>query len=119
MRCASCGQIGRLHELVARQAGRRLHLYPRIRLPPATAAAPVTAIPPTASGSSVPIPDTLEAEQERSLVVLTAFRRFNPPTFQGDVKDPWLMEAWFITMEALFEDIYTLEKNSTPCGSLL
>nr|CAD1820674.1 unnamed protein product [Ananas comosus var. bracteatus] len=90
---------------------RRLHLYPRIRLPPATAAAPVTAIPPTASGSSVPIPDTLEAEQERSLVVLTAFRRFNPPTFQGDVKDPWLMEAWFITMEALFEDIYTLEKN--------
>ncbi|XP_020080765.1 uncharacterized protein LOC109704440 [Ananas comosus] len=71
----------------------------------------MTAIPPTASGSSAPIPELLEAEQNRSLAMLTAFKRFNPSTFKGDVKDPWLMEAWLSAMEALFEDIYTLEKD--------
>ncbi|XP_020080299.1 uncharacterized protein LOC109703959 [Ananas comosus] len=69
------------------------------------------AIPPTASGSSALIPDVLEAEQERSSAALTAFKRFSPPTFNGDVKDPWLVESWLATMEALFEDIYTLEKD--------
>ncbi|XP_020081025.1 uncharacterized protein LOC109704673, partial [Ananas comosus] len=54
--------------------------------------APVTAIPPTASGSSAPIFDVLEAEQEPTLAAMTAFKRFNPPTFNGDVKDPWMTE---------------------------
>ncbi|OAY74555.1 hypothetical protein ACMD2_23814 [Ananas comosus] len=99
-------QIGRLHELVARQAAAAAPVPqdpPAHVAPSPMAAAPVTAIPPTASGSSAPIPEVLEAEQERSLAVLTAFKRFNPPTFVG--------ESWLSAMEALFEDIYTLEKD--------
>ncbi|XP_020081071.1 uncharacterized protein LOC109704708, partial [Ananas comosus] len=78
---------------------------------PAVAAAPVTIVSPAASGSSIPTPDELGAERERSLAALTAFKRFNPPTFDGDVKDPWLVESWLAAMEALFEDIYTLDKD--------
>lgn len=45
------------------------------------------------------------------MAVLTAFRRFNPPTFDEKVADPWVMEARLTSMEALFEDIYTLERD--------
>ncbi|XP_020080589.1 uncharacterized protein LOC109704235 [Ananas comosus] len=107
-------QIGRLHELVARQAAAAAPVSqdpPAPAAPTPVAAAPVTPISRTASGSSAPILEVLEAEQERSLAVLTAFKRFNPPTFAGNVKNPWMMESWLFAMEALFEDIYTLEKD--------
>nr|CAD1824851.1 unnamed protein product [Ananas comosus var. bracteatus] len=107
--------IGRLHELVARQVAAATPVPQDPPAPvaptPAAAAAPVMAIPPTASGSSALDLDALEAEKERSLAVLTALKRFNPPTFNGDDNDPWVMEAWLTAMEALFEDIYTLERD--------
>nr|CAD1830082.1 unnamed protein product [Ananas comosus var. bracteatus] len=31
--------------------------------------------------------------------------------FDGKEADPWVLETWFTSMEALFEDIYTLEKD--------
>nr|CAD1823354.1 unnamed protein product [Ananas comosus var. bracteatus] len=31
--------------------------------------------------------------------------------FDGEVTDPWVMETWLTSMEALFENIYTLEKD--------
>ncbi|XP_020106660.1 uncharacterized protein LOC109722893 [Ananas comosus] len=77
-------QIGQLHELMAQQAA---------------VAAPVSQDPPA------------PVAPERLLAVLTAFKRFNPPTFNGNVKDLWLVESWLAMMEALFEDIYTLEKD--------
>nr|CAD1829421.1 unnamed protein product [Ananas comosus var. bracteatus] len=118
-------QIGKLRELVARQAAVAAPVPqdpPPAPVPqdpppapvvptPAVTATPVTAVPPTASDLRLLVSDALEAKQERSLAALMAFKRFNPPIFQGDVKDPWLMEAWFTTMEALFEDIYTLERD--------
>ncbi|XP_020098366.1 uncharacterized protein LOC109717101 [Ananas comosus] len=111
-------QIGKLHEMMARQTAAATSM-PRdpptpvapVAPPPAMAAAPVTAVPPAASGSSAPIPSELGAEKERSLAALTTFKRFNPPTFDGDVKDPWTVETWLSAMEALFKDIYTLEKD--------
>ncbi|XP_020084386.1 uncharacterized protein LOC109707499 [Ananas comosus] len=114
-------QIGRLHDLVARQAAVATPVPQDPPAPvaptPAVAAALVTAIPPMASGSSALDPDALEAEQEQSLAVLTAFKRFNPPTFNGDDKDPWVMEAWLTAMEALFEDIYTFERDKVHLAS--
>ncbi|XP_020111447.1 uncharacterized protein LOC109726320 [Ananas comosus] len=111
-------QIGQLHEMLARQAA-AVASVPRdppapaalVAPTPAVAAAPVTVVPPAASGSSTPTPDVLEAERERSLAALTTFKKFNPPTFNGDVKDLWLVESWLAAMEALFEDIYTFDKD--------
>ncbi|XP_020104084.1 uncharacterized protein LOC109721076 [Ananas comosus] len=77
----------------------------------ATASPVLATTPPVAAGPSVPDRAALKAEQERSLIVLTAFMTFNPPMFDGDVKDPWAMESWLTSMEALFEDIYTLEQD--------
>lgn len=48
----------------------------------------MTVLPLTASGSSAVDPDALETEHGRSLVVLTTFKWFNPPTFDGKVADP-------------------------------
>nr|CAD1830101.1 unnamed protein product [Ananas comosus var. bracteatus] len=54
------------------------------------AAAPATT-PPMASGSSVP--DSAEAEQERSLAALMTCKRFNPHTFEREVEDHSVMEV--------------------------
>lgn len=108
-------QIERLHELEARQAAVATPVPQDPPAPvaptPAMAAAPVTAIPPTASGFSTLNVDVLEVEKEWSLAVLTTFKKFNPLTFNGDDKDPCVMEPWLTAMEALFEDIYTLERD--------
>nr|CAD1823267.1 unnamed protein product [Ananas comosus var. bracteatus] len=68
-------------------------------------------IPPVVSRPSSSDSAATKAEHERSLSVLTAFMRFNPPMFDGKEADPWVLETWFTSMEALFEDIYTLEKD--------
>nr|CAD1835590.1 unnamed protein product [Ananas comosus var. bracteatus] len=113
-------QIGRLQELVSRQAAAAAPVSQDppapVALAPTVAAAPATTphVPgtsPMASGSSGLDSTALEAEQDRSLAVLTAFKRFHPPTFDEEVVDPWVMEVWLTSMEALFEDIYTSEKD--------
>ncbi|XP_020082636.1 uncharacterized protein LOC109706252 [Ananas comosus] len=87
-------QIRQLHEMMAQQAAAAL--VPRDPPPPAAPVAP---------------PPVVAATPERTLAALTTFKRFNPPTFNGDVKDLWMTESWLAVMEALFEDIYTLEKD--------
>ncbi|XP_020089005.1 uncharacterized protein LOC109710682 [Ananas comosus] len=44
-------------------------------------------------------------------MALTRFTKFHRPTFDGDVIDPWTVETWLATMETLFEDIYTEERD--------
>nr|CAD1825807.1 unnamed protein product [Ananas comosus var. bracteatus] len=79
--------------------------------PPVVVPPPPVVIPPVVSGPSSSDSAATKAEHERSLSVLTVFMRFNPPMFDGKEADPWVLETWFTSMEALFEDIYTLEKD--------
>ncbi|XP_020112173.1 uncharacterized protein LOC109726794 [Ananas comosus] len=44
-------------------------------------------------------------------MALTRFTKFHPPTFDGEVIDPWTVETWLAAMETLFEDIYTEERD--------
>nr|CAD1840676.1 unnamed protein product [Ananas comosus var. bracteatus] len=74
--------------------------------PPVVVPPPPVVIPPVVSGPSSSDSAATKAEHERSLSVLTAFMRFNPPMFDGKEADPWVLETWFTSMEALFEDIY-------------
>ncbi len=39
------------------------------------------------------------------------FKKFNQPIFDGEGMDPWVMEIWTDSMEILFEDLYTLERD--------
>ncbi|XP_020080886.1 uncharacterized protein LOC109704553, partial [Ananas comosus] len=68
-------------------------------------------IPPAASRSSTPKATAEEAERERGYTALTRFTKFHPPTFDEEVIDPWTVETWLASMETLFEDIYTEERD--------
>ncbi len=79
-----------------------------------TTVVPVTArrVPSRAaigSGTSATGYAKVEAERERALTGLTTFKKFNPPTFDRKVVDPWVIETLINSMETLFEDLYTLE----------
>nr|CAD1823367.1 unnamed protein product [Ananas comosus var. bracteatus] len=79
--------------------------------PPAIVPPPLVIIPPVVSGPSDSDSAATRAEHKQSLVGLTAFMRFNPPIFDGKEADLWILETWLTSMEALFEDICTLEKD--------
>nr|CAD1842609.1 unnamed protein product [Ananas comosus var. bracteatus] len=79
--------------------------------PPAIVPPPSVIIPPVVSGPSDSDSAATRTEHEQSLAVLTAFLRFNPPMFDGKKADPWVLETWLASMEALFEDIDTLKKD--------
>lgn len=68
-------------------------------------------VPLAASGSSIADLAAEEAERERGLAALTTFKRFNPPNFDVEAMDPWIVESWIATMETLVENIYTLERD--------
>ncbi|XP_020082668.1 uncharacterized protein LOC109706305, partial [Ananas comosus] len=53
----------------------------------------------------------MEPVKERAVAVLMAFKKFKPPTFDGESVDPWVVEMWIDFMETLFEDLYTLERE--------
>nr|CAD1825739.1 unnamed protein product [Ananas comosus var. bracteatus] len=53
----------------------------------------------------------MEAERERALVALVIFKKFNPLVFDGEKVESWMVESWIDSMESLFEDLYTLEKD--------
>lgn len=64
----------------------------------ATATIPVAARPaPTvvATGSSTSNPESavMEAERERAFSTLIMFRKFNPPVFDGEKVEPWMVES--------------------------
>ncbi|XP_020110880.1 uncharacterized protein LOC109725894 [Ananas comosus] len=66
---------------------------------------------PSGSGDPTPVSSEVAAERERALAALMAFKKFDPPTFDGEDPDPWIVEMWIDAMETLFEDLYTLERD--------
>nr|CAD1825788.1 unnamed protein product [Ananas comosus var. bracteatus] len=123
-------QMALLRELVSRQAAatpvtQQPPVSP-VRAPTGVEAAGAAAPPPMGytvppgvaagtcpamSSTSTHVDPALEAERDRALACLTAFKKFNPPIFNGESGDPWEMESWVDTMEKLFEDLYTLEQD--------
>nr|CAD1839446.1 unnamed protein product [Ananas comosus var. bracteatus] len=92
LRCPSKLDLMRLQELVSRQVAAAspasqdppTSVAPALTVAVAPATAPnISAATPIASGSLGLDPTALEAEQERSLAMLAAFKWFNPPTFDG------------------------------------
>ncbi|XP_020086723.1 uncharacterized protein LOC109709062 [Ananas comosus] len=53
----------------------------------------------------------MAAEREHALAALVMFRKFDPPVFDGEKVEPWMVESWVDSMETLFEDLYTLERD--------
>ncbi|XP_020108725.1 uncharacterized protein LOC109724340 [Ananas comosus] len=39
------------------------------------------------------------------------FKKFNPPLFDGEKVELWMVESWIDSMETLFESLYILEKD--------
>ncbi|XP_020099005.1 uncharacterized protein LOC109717570 [Ananas comosus] len=84
---------------------------------PATVPPVPPIVPPMVSGPSDSDVTATEAERARFVKVLETFMRFNPPMFDGKEADPWVLETWFTAMEALFEDLYTLERDKVPLAA--
>ncbi|XP_020084896.1 uncharacterized protein LOC109707773 [Ananas comosus] len=53
----------------------------------------------------------MEVERERALAALMTFKKFDPPTFDGEDIDPWTVELWIDSIETIFEDLYTVERD--------
>ncbi|XP_020081523.1 zyxin-like, partial [Ananas comosus] len=83
---------------------------------PAAAHPPPASAPPAASGSATPDAAAEEMERERSLTALIRLKKFNPPIFEGEKVEPSMVESWIDSMETLFEDLYTSEKDKAENG---
>ncbi|XP_020080555.1 uncharacterized protein LOC109704198 [Ananas comosus] len=82
----------------------------------ATAAVPVARRPApanvaTGSGTSNLEDVAAAVERKRALAALMMFQKFDPPVFDGEKVEPWMIESWVDSMETLFEDLYTLERD--------
>nr|CAD1837543.1 unnamed protein product [Ananas comosus var. bracteatus] len=44
-------------------------------------------------------------------MALIRFKKFDPPIFEGGKVEPSMVESWIDSMETLFEDLYTPEKD--------
>ncbi|XP_020089539.1 uncharacterized protein LOC109711035 [Ananas comosus] len=124
-------QIQRLQEALERQQTTAAQAGVEPPAPPvvvptvaegvAATATPVAAVPVTAiaagSGTSNPDSAAIEAKRERALEALVLFKKFNPPIFDGEKIDAAVVEAWVDSMETLFEDIYSLEKDKVPLAT--
>nr|CAD1836351.1 unnamed protein product [Ananas comosus var. bracteatus] len=75
---------------------------------------PPTSAPPTASGSATLDTTADEVERERALTALMKFMKFKPPTFEKGKVEPSAVKSWVDSMETLFEDLYTPEKDKVP-----
>nr|CAD1821756.1 unnamed protein product [Ananas comosus var. bracteatus] len=53
-------------------------------------------------------------EKERALAALMTFVKFDPPIFDGENVDSWIVEMWIDSMETLFEELSTLERDRVP-----
>lgn len=47
----------------------------------------------------------MKTERERALSALVMFKKFNPPVFDGEKVEPWIVESWVDTMKTLFENL--------------
>ncbi|XP_020080707.1 uncharacterized protein LOC109704367 [Ananas comosus] len=127
---ALAGQFGRLQELMERQmaaaapttTGGRDPPALSVRVPEAAEGEGIAAVPvaprpppasvlPAASGSATPDAAVEKVERERSLTALIRFKKFNPPIFEGEKMEPSMVESWINSMETLFKDLYTVEKD--------
>ncbi|XP_020080318.1 uncharacterized protein LOC109703979 [Ananas comosus] len=66
---------------------------------------------PSRSGDPTAIDSGPEAERERALAALMSFKKFDPPAFDGEDIDPWTVESWIDSIETIFEDLYTVERD--------
>ncbi|XP_020101442.1 uncharacterized protein LOC109719279 [Ananas comosus] len=66
---------------------------------------------PAGLGISNPDDAAIEAEQERALAALIKFKKFDPPIFEGGKVELSVVESWIDSMETLFENLYTSEKD--------
>ncbi|XP_020106573.1 uncharacterized protein LOC109722831 [Ananas comosus] len=66
---------------------------------------------PSESGDPTAVSSEVEAERERALAALMSFKKFDPPTFDGEDTDPWTVESWIDSIESIFEDLYTVERD--------
>ncbi|XP_020082104.1 uncharacterized protein LOC109705740 [Ananas comosus] len=78
---------------------------------PVAARPPPASVPPVASGSATPDVAAEKVEQERALAALIKFKKFNPPIFEGEKVEPSMVELWIDSIETLFKDLYTSEKD--------
>nr|CAD1824749.1 unnamed protein product [Ananas comosus var. bracteatus] len=84
---------------------------------PMAASPPPASVTPAASGSAIPDAAAEEMERERSLTALIRFKKFNPPIFEGEKVEPSMVESWIDSMETLFEDLYTSEKDKVSLAT--
>nr|CAD1817842.1 unnamed protein product [Ananas comosus var. bracteatus] len=78
---------------------------------PVAARPPPAIVPPAASGSATPDVTAEDVEGERALAALIKFNKFHPPTFEGEKVEPAMVESWIDSMETLFDDLRTLERD--------
>ncbi|XP_020099027.1 uncharacterized protein LOC109717592 [Ananas comosus] len=71
----------------------------------------VTEAFPSGSGNPTFVNSEMEAERERALAALMSFKKFDPPTFDREDIDPWTVESWIDSIETVFEDLYTVERD--------
>ncbi|XP_020109870.1 uncharacterized protein LOC109725186 isoform X1 [Ananas comosus] len=79
--------------------------------------AATTGLAPPSIGSAILVAeeDALVAERARARAnLLMEFRKFSPPTYGGEIADPWLVVNWVDTMEELFEDLFIEEREKVP-----
>ncbi|XP_020080800.1 uncharacterized protein LOC109704470 [Ananas comosus] len=114
-------QIQWLQEALERQQAAAVqvgaeHIAPPVVVPSvvegaaAAAAVPVMMVP-AGSGTSNPDSAAVEAERECALAALIQFKKFDPPAFEGGMVEPAVVESWIDSMETLFEDLNTSEKD--------
>nr|CAD1842616.1 unnamed protein product [Ananas comosus var. bracteatus] len=84
---------------------------------PVAARPPPVSVPPAASGSTTLDAAAEGVERERALAALVMFRKFDPPVFDREKVEPWMVESWVDSMETLFKDLYTLEKDKVPLAT--
>nr|CAD1833644.1 unnamed protein product [Ananas comosus var. bracteatus] len=75
------------------------------------AAAPATVAEGGGIGIGYPDVSAEEVEGERALAALIKFNKFHPPTFEGEMVEPEMVESWIDSMETLFDDLRTLERD--------
>nr|CAD1821856.1 unnamed protein product [Ananas comosus var. bracteatus] len=120
----------RLQELLERQAAAAAAMATDVRDVPAPSARvpepaegegiaavlvaarpPPAIVPPAVSGSATPDMTAEDVEGERALAALIKFNKFHPPNFEGEKVEPAMVESWIDSMETLFEDLRTLERD--------
>ncbi len=60
---------------------------------------------PTQSTAVIGGDPALHTERAQVRVSLAQFRKYEPPIFEGETTDPWVVEKWVDTMEKILEEL--------------